>query len=596
MADNNTIQEIKDRLDVVEVISGYLPVKKSGSNFRAVCPFHNEKTPSLMISPSKQIWHCFGCGEGGDVIGFVMKYENYDFPQTLRHTAEMAGVKLPEFKPKDPQKEQLTEQLFRINRFAVSVYQKNLTSSTSKLANEYLQNRGLSSQTILKWQIGFAPDSFDFLYKFLVAKNVQQDLAVQAGVLAKSDKGKIFDRFRNRVMFPILNLTGQPVGFSARVMPGQDQNTAKYINSPETLIYNKSKELFGLYFAKDAIRQSKQVVVVEGQLDCIQAEQAGFANTVATSGTALTEQQFRILKRFAETIILAFDSDSAGQKAAYRATLLGLSLGCQIKLASYQADQDPDQIIKQSPKQWHKILDQSMLPVDFYINFAQQNYDFGSLEQTQYVSTQILPLLKLITSPLEQDHYLKKLVEKFSLSELALKQELSKLSNQVGVPILQAKSKKQSESGVLQKNFAQSLTWEKEVFGGLAIYSEFREFVSTEGLPEIYLSDLARPWFALVLTGKGVKKSQDLFVQESIFMVESNLENLQNNELALLRELKKSFYLFKLSGLKNYLQDLTVEIKKAELEKNDQVKEQLSAKFATASKLRFEIETKLQEA
>lgn len=585
---DNTIQDIKDRLNVAETIGNYIPVKKSGANYKAVCPFHNEKSASLMISPAKQIWHCFGCGEGGDVLKFIMRYENLEFGEALRQAAETAGVVLPQYRAKDPEKQKHEDQLKRINRFAVSVYQKNLHSAKAEGAMNYLKQRGLAGQTIELWQIGFAPDSFDFLTNFLKEKKVDLELAFKAGVLAKSDKGKIYDRFRNRVMFPIFDSHGEPVGFSARVMPGDDQNSAKYINSPETAIYNKSKELFGFSFAKDSIRRADLVVIVEGQLDCIQAYQAGFTNTVATSGTALTELQLKTLKRYTSNFVFAFDSDSAGQAATLRAVKLALSLGVKIKIASYQEGTDPDEIIKASPKQWQKIIEQSQPVIEHYLTQARQQYEFGSLEQKQFISDTVLPLLKLNFTSIEQDHYFRKISQEFAISETALRTQEVKT---------EAASPQRLESTAARPALVNTeQTWEKEILGGIIKLPDFKEFVLTEGLPEGYLSSSMKDIFAQSLAGENLENSPNSLVQEAIFMVESSLENLQDNELALVRELKKSFYLFKLSGLKKYLQDLTVTIKKAELNKNTSAIEQLSAKFAQGSKLRFEIETKLQEA
>lgn len=319
------LQDIKDRLNIADIIAGYIQLKKAGVNFKAPCPFHNEKTPSLIVSPQKQIWHCFGCGEGGDVFSFVKKIENLEFKDTLKLLAEKAGVKLPSFRPENKQLQDEKELLLRINNFASRFYHQALVKeSLGKVALEYLQKRGLSYETIKKWQIGFAPDEFHILEKALLAKKVSPEHMVKAGVCAKNERGQIYDRFRGRITFPIFNYLGEVVGFSARILV-DDAKSAKYINSPETSIYSKSQILFGLNFGKEMARKKDEVVVVEGQMDCIAAHQAGFFNTVASSGTALTLGQLNLIGRLTKNLKFCFDSDQAGQNASRKAGELALA-------------------------------------------------------------------------------------------------------------------------------------------------------------------------------------------------------------------------------------------------------------------------------
>jgi DNA primase len=286
---NPILQEVKDRLNIADIIAGYIPIKKAGVNFKALCPFHHEKTPSLQISPQKQIWHCFGCGEGGDAFGFVMKYENIDFKEALKLLADKAGVKLPEYRPADPKEQSERELLLRINDFAARFYHEILIKNQlGAAALEYLKNRGLTEGTINQWQIGFAPEDFHVLERALAQKKVSAQDLVLAGVSAKNERGQIYDRFRGRITFPIFDYFGNAVGFSARILI-DDGKSAKYVNSPETSVYSKSKILFGLNFAKETIRKQDEAVVVEGQMDCISLHQGGFKNVVASSGTALTE-------------------------------------------------------------------------------------------------------------------------------------------------------------------------------------------------------------------------------------------------------------------------------------------------------------------
>lgn len=577
----NTIEEIKDKLDIAEVIGRYVHLKKSGSNLKGLCPFHHEKTSSFMVSPQKQIWHCFGCGEGGDVIGFIKRYENVEFREALEMAAELAGIELPSYRPSGPAKSEV-EELIRINEFTASYFQKALESSLA--AQKYLADRELSPQTLERWRVGFAPDSFEGLVSALRSKGVDLELALRAGVLAKSDNGKIFDRFRGRITFPIFDARGQVVAFTARVLPNAPEDQAKYINSPETVIYNKSKIIFGLNFAKDAFRELGQAVIVEGQMDVISVHQSGFKNTVATSGTALTEEQLKILKRFVNKIIFAFDNDEAGQKALWRAAQTALGLDLEARVVNLQTAKDPDELIRKSPSTWEKLLSGSFRILDYYLEHARTNFLFGSLDQKQYVTDTILPLLNRLTNPVEVDHYFQKISTDFVISEQALRQT--------------APTPSPNPAPSLETNpgLPQEAIWEKEILGGLIMFPEFLEFVRVEGLPDALITLELQPFFQKAILGDYLKDSSEPLVTESIFVVESNLENLDNNELALLRELKKSFFQFKLAKLKHYLQELTIAIKKAEQEKNSDLAKQLGGKFAQLSSTRFEIETKLRDA
>ncbi len=581
MADQ-TLQDIKERLNIVDVISSYIPTKKSGANFKAMCPFHNEKSASLMISPQKQIWHCFGCGEGGDVFGFVMRYENLEFREVLPILAQRAGIVLPERNPAQTQVKKVSEELVRVNNFAAKFYQKILASDSGKQAREYLDKRGLTAQTIENWEIGYSPDSFDSLQNALRTKNVDQNLALDAGVLARSDKGKVFDRFRGRIMFPIHNYYGDIVGFTARILSGED--TAKYINSPETAIYNKSKILFGLFFSREAIRKADEVVIVEGQLDAISAHQANFPNTVATSGTALTEDHLRLIGRLTKNLKFCFDADSAGLAALRRAGELALPMGFRIKVIKLEGVKDPDELIRKSPGLWQKTVADGVWFIDFYLDVAEAKYPLGSLEQKQYISEDVAPLLRFITDPLEQDHYIRNISERFGISESAVLATLQ--NNQAAAP---------TPATAKANPVTQETVQEKEILGGIMLYPEFQAFVQEEGLPTEYISPTLQELINNALISANPEAvNADPLAKEAMFMIESTLDNLANNELALMRELKKSFYLFKLAGVKRKLQDTTTAIKKAESLHDTAAIQNFNSLFAQISAERNTLEQKLE--
>lgn len=604
MADN-TIQDIKDKLDIVEVITSYIATKKAGANFKAVCPFHNEKTSSLMISPQKQIWHCFGCGEGGDVFGFVMRYENMEFRETLQSLAQRAGVVLPQRSFEVTQEKKVTEDLIRINNFTAKFYHKFLTNgamaentSPSGEAMKYLSNRGLNIQTIERWEIGFAPDSFDALIKALQAKDVSKEDAISSGVVAQNDRGQVFDRFRNRIIFPIHNYYGDVVGFTARILPSVKTETAKYINSPETVVYNKSKILFGLYLAKEAIRKADEAVVVEGQMDVISAHQAGFDNTVATSGTAMTEDHLRLIGRLTKNLKFCFDSDAAGLAALRRAGELAMKMGFKIKVIVLpEGSKDPDELINSASGSWKKAVLEAVWFIDYYLLIAEQQYIFGSIEQKQYLTEQVLPLLQYVTNPLELGHYLRLISERFAVTENELRATL-KSASAIGTN----SSRDRREEVKKPVMITQESIHEKEILGGLLVYPEYRAFVAEEGLPTNYISPGMQGIINSALlneplsggSGEELTPAMESLANEAQFMVESSLENLSNNELALMRELKKSFYLFKLAGIKKELQDATTAIKKAESLHDSSAIQQFSETFAELSSKRYALEQKLE--
>lgn len=581
MADQ-VLQDIKDRLNVADVISGYIQIKKAGGNFKALCPFHHEKSPSLQISPQKQIWHCFGCGEGGDIFGFVMKYENVDFKEALKMLAQKAGVQLPEYRPANPQEQNEKDLLYRINDFAARYYHEILVKDKrGEAALEYLKNRGLSSETIKRWQIGYAPDDFHGLEEALARKKVSVADLVKAGVSAKNERGQVYDRFRGRITFPIFNYNGETVGFSARILR-DDGKSAKYVNSPETVIYSKSKILFGLNFAKNAVRRADEAVVVEGQMDCIAVHQAGFENAVASSGTALTPEQLTMLGRLTKNLKFCFDSDIAGQSASRRAGELALKQGFRLKVIVLEQVKDPDELIKKSPGLWEKVVSEAVWFLDWQMDFAQKKFANDPVEQKHFLSQAVVPLLASIIDPLEQDHYVKRLVERFGVSERTIREQIRRLAS--GLPrVIETESVK--TDGLLKSNVL-----EKEIFGGMLAYPEFAARVLAQSdsgeFTDVEIKALVKRF---VENGPEAVKG-DTVAKESLFMVESAREDLEGGQDQQLRELAKSFSLFKLGAIKLKQQQLTDEIRSAEASGDKDKLKNLTKQFAEYSKARMEFE------
>lgn len=423
----NEIDDIKSRVDIVELLSSYINLKKAGRNYKAVCPFHKEKTPSFMVSPDKQIWHCFGCNKGGDIFRFVMDMEGMDFGESLRLLAKRAGVILTE-KSFNPQVSNKKNILIEINNLAASFYHKFLEDSTeAKVARDYLDKRQLKKETIMEFRLGYAPKAFNKLTIFLQNKGYNHEDIIKSGLAVKKDNGEVADRFYGRLMFPILNPAGSVLGFTGRILT--DEKTAKYINTPETLIYEKSRVLFGLDKAKKSIIEKRWVVIVEGNMDVISSFQAGVKNAVASSGTALTKEQFKVLKRYTSNLIFAMDKDEAGKEALKRAIFLALDEEMNIKITDLGEFKDPDEMIKKDDFLWKKTLKNSKPFLDFYFDNLFDKIDKSDQDVTykKRVASEILPFLKRMQNSIEQSHYVQKLAHKLEVPESSINDALKKV-------------------------------------------------------------------------------------------------------------------------------------------------------------------------
>jgi len=427
---NDEVQQIKERLDIVDVISSYLTVKRAGANMKANCPFHNEKTASFMISPEKQTFRCFGCNVGGDIFTFIEQIEGVDFYNALKILADKAGVKLENKSIKYGNKEYKADKktsIFEINDWAKKLYHKILLDHPkAEKARAYLKKRGMSEATILEFEIGYAPDSWDLLLKFLDKKGYKQEEAVAAGVAIRNERGSIYDRFRGRIMFPINNIMGATVAFTSRILI-DNPDAAKYINSSESPIYTKGKTIYGLDRAKMPIKESDLAVMVEGNMDVIACHQAGFRNVVATSGTAITVDQLKILSRYGSEIAFSFDSDVAGETAMKRAVTLSLQNDITTKIVSLPGPfKDPDEAIKSDPKNWQRAITAAKPSLEYWIDLLIRKSPELGVAAKKAIAKEILPVIKTIYSDIEKEYYIKYLAGKLSVSEKALIASLEK--------------------------------------------------------------------------------------------------------------------------------------------------------------------------
>lgn len=425
--DMDQLDEIRSKIDIVQLISEYLPLKKAGRNFKALCPFHSEKVPSFIVSPERQIFKCFGCSVSGDVFTFLMKTEGMEFGEALQTLAKRAGVKLISYRPTGREAEK--EKLYAVNHLTSEFYHYLLVNhAVGKKALNYVLGRGITKDLIRNFKLGFAPSLWNGLQKFLIGKKGYKLEDLQNAGLISRVSGQARDFFRERIIFPLKDHRGNVVGFSGRVMPGKDESVPKYINITETLAYQKGRLLYGLEKAKEKVKKEGEVIIVEGEFDVISSFQAGVENVVAIKGSALSQDQCRLLKRFGEEIILALDRDVAGDAAARRGIEIADSFGFDIKVVRLPEGKDPDQLAQKSPQAWKKAIDQAVPVYDFFIDSACFRFDRGSPSGKRRIGDEVLPVLKKITNDLVRAHYIKVLAEKLTLPEEALLAQMEKTS------------------------------------------------------------------------------------------------------------------------------------------------------------------------
>jgi DNA primase len=431
------VSQVIDRSDIVEIISGYTPLKKAGRNFKANCPFHHEKTPSFVVNPDKQIYHCFGCGVGGNVVGFVMKQERLEFPEAIRFLAERVNVIIPQ-SAYETKAYDLKDDLIKINELAREYFHNNLLSDKSAAGNKarsYLENRGISVETVKAFQLGLALEEWDGLFKFLKSKDISIQLIEKAGlIIARDDKKGYYDRFRNRIVFPILDSKGKCRAFGARIMDDKDAKAgAKYINSPETNVYTKGHYLYGFHLAKEVIGQKDYALVVEGYIDCIMPYQEGVQNIVASLGTALTTEQIRFLHRYTKNIIFLYDADAAGEAAMLRSLDKLLEEGMDVKIARLTENEDPDSFIKKfGIKAFDKCILTAQTLFDYKLDKLLKLYDVRTLEGKAKISSDMLQTISKFSHEILKAGYVTKLSQVLFVSEAALTAELKKIQQQPG--------------------------------------------------------------------------------------------------------------------------------------------------------------------
>ena len=418
------LNEVRQSNDIVDVISQYVHLKRSGRNYFGLCPFHNEKSPSFSVSPDKQIFHCFGCGVGGNVITFVSQIEGLNFVETVQMLAERANIQLPTLQNNgDTQREILKDKVYKVNEFTAEYYHQNLYKPQAKMAQEYVKKRQLTNETLKSFRIGFS-GKFDELYQELKKQGFQEQEILESGLVNKNERGQYIDRYRNRLMFPICDARGRVIAFGGRVL---DDSKPKYINSPENIVYSKGRHLFGLNVAKKG--DTKKLLIVEGYMDVISLHQRGITNVVAPLGTALTEQQGWLLRKNSEQIILSFDSDDAGIKAKLRAIDILQNMGCDLRVIQLEGAKDPDEyILKYGNMRFQNVIDKAFSVVEFKVKILKKELDLDNTNDKIKFLNEIAKLISKVDNTMEREVYIEKIAKEYDISKEAIYAEVNKLT------------------------------------------------------------------------------------------------------------------------------------------------------------------------
>jgi len=549
---NTNVEQIKERLGIQDVISTYIKVEKSGINCKARCPFHNEKTASFFISPARGSYYCFGCGVKGDIFSFVQAYEGLDFKGALKVLADRAGVPLTGFKAENTDEK---EKLFAIMEAATKFYEGELAKHPE--ITKYFHERGLTDETIKSFRLGFAPDGWRTLSTYLAGKKFPESLLEKAGLIKQTEKG-FYDRFRNRAMFPIMDSTGRVIAFSGRTMVVDDA-TPKYLNSPDTPLFDKSSALYGIDRAKELIRKRDYAIIVEGQFDLLLSHQAGVTNTVAASGTALSDSvpsgdrgvtNLQMIARFSKNILFGFDGDKAGINATYRGSLLALGLGMDVKVAKLPIGKDPADVIKEDKESWLRILKATEPAVSFFAKHIMETNN-DPRERIKLIQKLVLPLVAKIPSALTREHFLGSVEKITGTSAAALQSDLLSFEKETSTArVAEEKPETVDRKFSLAERLYGIVFWQE---------ASTEPLISAAILEEKIKNALGADRAMLVRDTALERKDELIFEAEAGFGADKNLESefdLLSRQLQA-RELKRT------------LEELSVKIREGEREGKD---------------------------
>lgn len=420
------VEEIKSRINIVDFVGGYVRLEKAGSNWKSKCPFHSDNSPSFMVSEEKQMWHCFGCSKGGDIFSFLMEMESLDFREALKILAERAGVELSN-SGQDKNLSSDKNKVFEMLELATRFYEKQLWDGVGKEnALKYLKERGLKEDVIRKFRIGFSPDGWNNIQNFLTQKGYGASDISKTGLLV--EKARSYDRFRNRIMFPICDVMDKVIGFTSRALPGEDDQ-AKYINTPETIVYHKSNVLYGIEKAKQAIKEKDFVLLVEGNMDVMASHQAGIENVVAVSGTALTSEQLDILKRYTKNIKMFFDMDEAGQKAALRSAQIAFQKDLNVSIVSSNQGKDAADLVQENKDLFLKTVESSVEAMQYFFDGIFSKYDKRNVSHKKNIASELIDIIKNFSNEIEKHHWIKQLASEIDIDENVIADLLGRVDN-----------------------------------------------------------------------------------------------------------------------------------------------------------------------
>lgn len=529
---SSPIEQIKERLSIVDLISSYLKLEKAGTNFKARCPFHNEKTPSFVVSPIRQSYYCFGCHKGGDIFSFIQEIEGIDFKEALKLLAERTGVDLvkTEYKVKNNK-----DILFKTLEISTRYYQKQLTLNQTALS--YLKDRGVNEESIKIFRLGYAPDGWRNLLDNL-AKYLKKNWLEEVGLIIKKNDYSFYDRFRNRIMFPITDYQDRVIGFSGRSFGDQE---AKYINSPQTTLYDKSKALYGFSLAKQAIREKKYCILVEGQFDLILSHQVGYKNTVAVSGTALTEDHLKVISRLTDTILMSFDADQAGVNASKKGLLLALKHGLEVKIISLPNGKDPADIISSNQEQWSSYVSEAKHVINFYLDYYQKQIK-DKRELNKLIRQEIYPFINLLTHSTDQAYFINFVSQVLGLPEDSVWQDFNSLNHQI-----------QSEDNNTKEFLLGSR--EEKIKKRLGIILVWLEDKLVNDLDELIINKWGNQFLSDL---RSIVKPEDMI---SLDISNNSVEQILQEAKELIKELE-------IVNLKNELKKNTKFLKEAEINNN----------------------------
>lgn len=495
------IEEVRQRSDIVEIIGSYVKLKRSGSGYVGLCPFHSEKSPSFSVNPARQMYKCFGCGVGGNVITFMMEYENYSFPEAMQHLAERAGVELPakEMTAEEKRRESLRVTLLEINTKAARYYYAKLKSPQGKTGYDYLKDRGLSDETILHFGLGYAGQDGDELYRYLRQQGYSDSVLKETGLFKLEERGA-YDKFWNRVMFPIMDISNHVIGFGGRVM---GDAKPKYLNSPETRLFDKSRNLFGLNYAKQGKR--KNFILCEGYMDVIALHQAGFTNAVASLGTAFTEQQANLMKRYTDEVLLTYDSDGAGRKAALRAIPILRVAGISGKIVNMEPYKDPDEFIKAlGAEEFEKRLQEAKNSFFFEVEEAKRQFDMGDPEQKTKYYHEVAKKLLVFQDKVQRDNYLEAVAAKYDIRKEDLRELVIRYGSRLPEGYTEPekaeqKQKKAKEDGGIGYSYRLLLSW---LIEEPTLFEPVSELISPEDFFEKNSKEVAELLYGQLAAGE----------------------------------------------------------------------------------------------